>query len=225
MSEEKEMLRDYAPYCYLPDRLLSLIVLRDKFLQRNGLFKQEMDELSSLKGREGYEERRLQVCERWGIFGDEKEFRSEHPFIVRVLDLHRQSEDEDCSSYMLTLDINLRWPTSKITESLASTLKHYHDLYHDPDRLERDIEHHFREATPEDRIPKNKQSGNVPKDLDEYTRNLKAYDMRIEGRSWAQIASALDITVDSARNYYYAAARIVKQGMPGFPPFPPKTDW
>jgi hypothetical protein len=70
--------------------------------------------------------------------------------------------------------------------------------------------------------PPNVVQGQIPKDLSDIRRNLDIWIARAEERcTWKEIVDRFKLyDIQTARNHFKAAEKLIENGLPGSPPFP-----
>lgn len=125
---------------------------------------------------------------------------------VNALDFFRfkglepdEIEDELMKEFLKTkkcmIEINLRHSKTRIIEAVKQLIDEKQSLLESEDTL-----------TKEDKYSSKKR-------YDNYDNYLAVYDLRKEGKSWSKIQRAMDLnSIQTARDYYKAAERLVKEG-------------
>jgi len=193
----------------LPAKRKKLIFYRVEALKRNLLFQKDCEKLKQLKGLKNnteYLKNKKRIKQRWGI--------DEHGFPIDVEPSCQVIEA--CPSGFLSVKINLNFPKKRILQQLKNEI----DVWWSDYRLRKE-EPDFKEARKLYKSEPVVLKGNVPQTYEQY---LQVYDMRTqEKRSWSYINKTLKLnSLQTARNYYNAACKIIREGVPGFQPFPNK---
>ena len=203
-----EYLRDNATLRHDKD-LLDRLLNRHELLSRNALFIEEwkeLDELHETKTRTVYNEKSIEFRKRWKVF---------HPS-----GMHQkigypgapvQVVDKDYSG-KITVEINLNLSKNRLLKDIKKLLIKEYDSWIDIQK------NGIKETTPYcDEL----RGNNLDADLiDLY---IKAWTLKNNGMTRRQIMNILQLnSTDTARDYCRAAKKLIKNGLPGFPPFPQK---
>lgn len=203
-KEARELyLRLYDDIAF-DEKKMELMLLRGEFLARNERFVKDWRDLEKHKQEANYREKRKAFCQKWGV--DDHglfDLRREPSFIVKAY---------TGDSHFCTLKVDLRYSKRKIMKELKSKIDKWHSIYRED----------LKEGVVEKSETFNSVSGNIPSDLDDYAQYLKVWSLREEEKkSWSQIQKELDLnSVQTARNCYKAASKLIREGVPGFPTFP-----
>ncbi len=141
---------------------------------------------------------------RWGIYPEFDNIAG--CYFNDVVD---ELPGQDDMPHLLNLAIDLRYSKTQIIKKLEKMVAYYQDHGNFP-RLQ---------------IKK----GKIGKGLEEYTNAIHVWRMKeIAGWKWPEIQATLGVEkkyenpYETVRNWYYAIKKLIRNGVPGFPPFPTK---
>ena len=202
---------------------LELLLFRDEFLSRNPLFIQDWRELNKQSHKDDYRDKCIAFQKKWNIEPTTGLYflLNEREPIVKFKGGEFNSDGE-IDRTKIIISIDLRYSKKKIMQELKSIVDDYHSYYNEEFRQPYFLEYTdgSREKFIDHKVPCGLK-GNIPKDLEDYDRYLKVWNLReLEGKSPSEIEKKLDISADTAKNWYNAACKLIKNGIPGFPPFP-----
>lgn len=173
------------------------IIFRE-LMARNKIFIKDWEKLLAHQDSEDYEDLFEATQQKW----DDIVIPIDDFLIVDALGTEENGSPSfspsDEEPHHLTLRIDLRYPTKKIMEQVERWLYSYQSEYRGK------LGRHYVLA-PED-----------------YELYIEVWDLREkEGKSWSQIKEELSLnSIQTARNHHKAACKLIKEGLPGFPPFP-----
>jgi hypothetical protein len=204
-------LRDYPSRFSHNPKKLELSLLRGELAAKNPLFVKdfiELDQLSKKGDRPAFEEAKGKFWEKWQISFPSGLSPYDHEPIVKVID-----SDIENASFSLTID--LRFPKSKIMRELKAVVDDWKEDY----EIKKIYWHHQDELKTD---PPNVVQGQIPKDLSDIRRNLNIWSARAElGWEWKKIVDRFKLyDIQTARNHFKAAEKLIENGLPGSPPFP-----
>jgi len=208
-------------------RRLELILWRGTLLTKNPLFVKEwLAAYEAIAGSNWQEKQsyRKAFLERWGVDLDNGllEQRSVKGVSVQIVDAERREAS-------VTVKIDLRYSQEKIHEAFAAILKDWHEKFREELELDNEIladgyfPHWFNAGDEEAKRfqPIEVLEGKERKDLLDYETNMKVWELKEEhGLSWSQISKQMRIPTETARGKMRSAKKMIREGMPGFPPFP-----
>lgn len=221
---------DQCPELRRNPHRLKLLLWRHAFLAKNPLFVREWREAHAAYRLEPMAEHRQKqrkaFRDRWGICFISGLFS---PQVVRGAAV--QLVDSDRRAGSVTFKFDLRYSQDKIHEAFAALLGHWHAAFREELESEKiswdggslphwfDIDDSFEEMERYQGVEV--MSGNERKDTSDYATNLRAWEMKEEqGLSWSQVCDRLGIPTSTARGKVKSAAKMIREGIPGFPPFP-----
>ena len=202
---------------------LELLLFRDEFLSKNLLFIQDWRELNKQSHKDDYRDKKIAFQKKWNVEADTGLYSllTEREPIVQFKGGEIDKNGETDRTRII-VSIDLRYSKKKIMNELKSIVDEYHSYYEELFRQPYFIE--YTDGSREIFIDHNEPhgfKGNIPKDLKDYNRYLKVWNLReVEGKSPSEIKKELDISSDTVKNWYKRACELIKIGIPGFPPFP-----
>lgn len=203
----------------LPPRYLELLLLRCELLAANETFEKEWDHLNKLQDasdKKSYFDTREEFKSRWHIHhpSGEHDLKNLPSFYVHL------KSAEDLEEGKLVIEVDLNGPISRICADVDSLISTWHKEFNR--RIEEgdfylDQIEALKEKTAESRLRGNiKQS-----DFDDYYLYLNVWKARNSGKSWEKVTREFSLQgVETARNHYKSAKRLIQQGIPRLPPFP-----
>jgi len=214
---------------------IELALYRTEFLFKNELFISEYLKLMDYRKRVGassqkYIKRKKAFAERWDF-----NIKDGVSYCRRSV-VYGYGMDVDKGTSLFRVD--LRYPKTKIVKEFEKELSKYHDDY--ISRM-KELKHGFESGDYINPGYKdewhgwlkqsvtNEKEGNIPSDVHDYDRYLQIWLMRISGLSWNKIVKEWNgshdykIYLQTARNWYKVATKLISDGIPGFLPFPKHT--
>jgi hypothetical protein len=191
-------------------RKLDLLVMRGELLTKNVLFCadwRKLELLSESKNKLMLDAARKEFALKWNIHFPSGLTLYPLPWPHPVVQIENASRDEA----RITISIDIRYPKKKILQEIEAEIDKWAGYYQE------DIEEGIISNPSKPNVLKR----NTHADLVDWDRNLKVWDLRKQNKSWDQIAKELKLNnLQAARNHFKAAERLIKEGLPGFPPFP-----
>lgn len=213
-------------------KMVELALYRTDFLFKNPLFVEEWINLKNYKESaestpEDYKKKQQAFSKRWGfMFGPDVSYQRKK--IVYGYGLEPEGTT--------TVKVDLRYPKTRILNEFKKVLNDYHDYYHE---MLKDLRNTFEAddyISPGYKdeffeLVKNYEpdeiKGNIPSEanLNDYENYLTIWTMK-EELSWSKVVTewnknnSYKIDIQTARNWHKAACKFIKEGIPGFRPFP-----
>jgi len=234
-SVRKEYLDRY-PWLKFDKRKLDLLILRGEFLSKNPLFIKEWNDIEQEHDEERLQKKLKNLEAEWNI-----NFYSGLYILPEKHDPVVVESGSDYSNATITLTIDLRNSKKTIWEELKIFIDKWHEAYwkdFEEDLFNDWLEHKGITYIDEDDIEDFRQEnegvlnpwrfkGNVHKDLADYEVRLKTWILKEEeNKTWTEVRDIMqkdinhDIDIQSVRNWHKSAFKIIKEGVPGFIPFP-----
>lgn len=209
----------------LPDWLVERIIIRSKLLSLNEHFKMEWENLSNLHATihkelnvnvtDAFKKKCKDFYERWHI-----SFPNGTHNINTLCSRYVFESYHNTRFGRLTIDIDLTGPKDKISKEIDSLLTYWKKEYEAAMSIHNN---HLQQSEIDDISSQKRVPGNVKKDIQEYGKALGVYVERKEGKSWRKIKECFNLNnIDTARRYNEKAQKLIKEGLPGLPPFPQK---
>jgi len=205
----------------IPPRYLELLLLRCELLASNAAFEKEWNHLNTLRDasdNKSYFKAAKEFRSKWYIHhpSGEHDFKNLPSFYVR----HLATLDEgDIQDGKLVIEVDLNGPIPKICADFESLISTWHREFNrriDEGDFYLDQIDAFEKKADDSRL-----RGNIKRDFDDYHLYLNIWKARKSGKSWKEVTREFSLhSIDSARNHYNSAERLIQEGIPGLPPFP-----
>lgn len=212
----------------------TLAIYRTEFLFRNQDFVGEYIKSMRIKQRLGgsspeYKKSAEELFRRWA-FSAERGVSCTRRKIVEFRGADRFTGTVD-------LRIDVRYRKARIMKALERVIYKFHDEFAgltDEIRqalssrggVNRAYEKDFQRIWLNAVVPEKR--GYKPTDTNDYENYLRVWELRTKGMSWSRIVREWNgsngnrtIDVQLARNWFKRAEILIREGIPGFPPFPP----
>lgn len=214
LNKERQKLLYKQSSPDLPEDLVDKFITRSRILGYNPLFVAEWSALNTLAKSKGHT--REEYDDACNVFGKRWHVSYPEGLIVNLKSLYvRQMGDDELGKLKIEIDLN----GSK--EKILAEVEHLISF----------IQKEFREKISkypdfkpdEEKNKAMRLPGNVKNDLEDYDLIMEVYAAKEDGNSWSQIVDHFKLNnIDTARNHYNSAKKLIKSGLPGFPPFPQK---
>lgn len=190
---------------------LNRLLLRHELLVRNALFEKEwleLEELHKTGPRAVYYEKSVEFFKRWKIShpGGLHQLTGYPGAPVEVVDADYTGK--------IKIEVNLNLPVTRLLNEVERELKRWHSSWQDMQK------NGIKETYPYcDELRGNRV------DLDKIYTSIQVWDLKQKGLTEKQINNTLDSKInvaEPAKEYYKAVKKMIKNGPPGFPPFPHK---
>lgn len=203
----------------LPPRYLELILLRCALLAANEIFVKEWERLNTLRNCEDkvkYHEAQEAFESRWHILypSGRHDLRNLPSFYVHV------KSAEDLEEGKLVIEVDLNGPISRVCADVDSLISTWHKEFNR--RIEEGDFYLDQIQDLKGKKVESRLGGNIKKksSFDDYYLYLDIWRAKESGKNWKEVTKEFQLNIDEARNHHRSAERLIKQGVPGLPPFP-----